>query len=365
MAAPLAPSRAESASPPTRVPVGILGATGTVGQEFIAFLAGHPWFEVTWLGASGRSAGKRYSDATTWRLTGDLPARFVNLPISECHPGGDAPRLVFSALDASAATEIEQAFAQAGHTIVSNARNHRMEGDVPLLIPDVNADHLGLLARQRTVRGWAGQIVTNPNCATVALAMSLAPLKVFGIRRIIVTTMQALSGAGYPGVPSLDSTANVIPYIAGEEQKLEQEVGKILGGIADGVVTPLDATVSASCNRVPVVDGHLISVSVDLADSVTETDLVAAWRHWRGVPQEMSLPSAPPFPVVYLDAPDRPQPRRDAGRDRGMTVSVGRLRRCPVLGWKFTALVHNTVRGAAGAAVLNAELLHAGGWLLG
>lgn len=360
-----APVRANTASPPTRIRVGILGATGTVGQEFIAFLDEHPWFEIAWLGASDRSAGKRYSEATGWRLAGDLPAHIANLTISECHPGSAAPRLLFSALDASVATEIERTFAHAGHTIVSNTRNHRMDRDVPLLIPEINADHLALLPRQRTSHGWTGQIVTNPNCSTVALAMSLAPLKVFGIRRVMVTTMQALSGAGYPGVPSVDSTANVIPFIAGEEEKLEQEVGKILGSITDGGVTPLDAAVSASCNRVPVVDGHLISVSVELAESVTEARLIAAWRQWRGVPQEMGLPSAPPSPIVYLDAPDRPQPRRDAGRDRGMTLSVGRLRRCPVLGWKFTALVHNTVRGAAGAAVLNAELLHAGGWLPG
>ena len=365
VAYPPAPARANSAAPPTRIPVGILGATGTVGQAFIAFLEDHPWFEVTWLGASDRSTGKRYGDATVWRLPGDLPVRIANLTVLGCHPDSDVPRLLFSALDAAAATDIERAFAQAGHTIVSNARNHRMDRDVPLLIPEINADHLALLARQHTSRSWTGQIVTNPNCATVALAMSLAPLTAFGIRQVMVTTMQALSGAGYPGVASLDSTANVIPFIAGEEEKLEQEVVKILGSINDAGVTPLAATVSASCNRVPVVDGHLISVSVELAESVTEAHLVDAWRQWRGVPQEMALPSAPPAPVVYLDAPDRPQPRRDAGRDRGMTVSVGRLRRCPVLGWKFTALAHNTVRGAAGAAVLNAELLHAGGWLPG
>lgn len=362
MAAPsTAPARA--AAPTSRIPVGILGATGTVGQEFIAFLNGHPWFELTWIGASDRSAGRRFRDATAWRLAGDVPSAIGELQVSECKTGNGAPRLLFSALDASVASEIEGELAAAGHTIVSNARNYRMMPDVPLLIPEINGDHLELLKLQRTNRGWSGQIVTNPNCSTVALAMALAPLRTFGIERVVVTTMQALSGAGYPGVPSLDSTANVIPYIAGEEEKMQEEAAKILGTLVSGAVAPHGAVVSASCNRVPVVDGHMVSVSVGLSADFTAEQLIGAWREWRGTPQLLALPSAPPCPIVYLDAPDRPQPRRDAARDRGMTVSVGRLRPCPVLGWKFTALVHNTVRGAAGAAVLNAELMHAGGWL--
>ena len=349
--------------PTTRIPVGILGATGTVGQELIAFLDDHPWIEVTWLGGSDRSSGRQYGGATTWRLAGDLPSPIADLTVADCRTGIGAPQLVFSALDSAVASDIEQAFARAGHTVVSNARNHRMDRVVPLLVPEINADHLALISRQRETHGWPGQIVTNPNCSTVALAMSLAPLRVFDIRRVLVTTMQALSGAGYPGVASLDCMANVIPFIAGEEEKLEQEVGKILGRLDDHGVVAHDVSVSASCNRVPVVDGHLISVSVEFGEAVTAPQLMAAWRLWIGAPQQMGLPSAPAFPIVYLDAPDRPQPRRDAHRDRGMTVSIGRLRPCPVLGWKFTALVHNTIRGAAGAAVLNAELLHAGGWL--
>lgn len=357
-----APARAVAA-PTTRIPVGILGATGTVGQEFLRFLDRHPWFEVRWVGASDRSAGKLYRDATSWRLSGDMPGGIGSVTVSECKPGTGAPPLLFSGLDSSVALEVEGAFAAAGHTIVSNAKNFRMESDVPLLIPEINADHLSLLKRQREGRGWRGQIVTNPNCSTVALAVSLAPLRAFGIRRVVVTTMQALSGAGYPGVPSLDSTANVIPHIAGEEEKIEREAGKILGSLEGGMVTPLDTAISASCNRVPVIDGHMMSVAVELAEDVSAEQLIGSWRTWRGRPQELGLPSAPASPIHYLDGVDRPQPRRDASRENGMAVSVGRLRRCPVLGWKFTALVHNTIRGAAGAAVLNAELMHADGWL--
>jgi aspartate-semialdehyde dehydrogenase len=333
-----------------------------VGQEFITFLQNHPWFDVTWLGASDRSAGKRYQDATAWRLGGDTPAYVRDLVVSESKPGG-APLLVFSAMDASVATEIEQAFAAAGHTIVSNSRNHRMDPDVPLLVPEINPGHLALLPYQKKTRGWKGQIVTNPNCSTIVLVMALAALKPFGIRRVIVSTMQAISGAGYPGVASMDINANVIPFIGGEEEKMERETQKILGDFNGNVISHLSAAVSAHCNRVPVVDGHTITVSVELEKKPSQDDILAAWRGWRGLPQRKGLPSAPPCPVIYMPHSDRPQPRRDVERENGMAVFVGRLRPCPVLDYKFVALGHNTVRGAAGAAVLNAELMRSEGWL--
>ncbi len=333
-----------------------------VGQEFVSFLRDHPWFDLTWLGASDRSAGKPYHEATTWRLGGETPSYVRDIIVSESKPEG-APKLVFSAMDASVATEIEQAFASAGHTVVSNSRNHRMDVDVPLLVPEINADHLKLIAIQQKQRGWKGQIVTNPNCSTSVLVMALAALKPFGIRRVVVATMQALSGAGYPGVASMDINANVVPFIGGEEEKMQQETQKILGDFAGQAVNPLETRVSAHCNRVPVVDGHTIAVSVEFEKKPTEAEILAAWRGWRGVPQERGLPSAPPCPVIYMQEKDRPQPRRDVERENGMAVFVGRLRPCPVLDYKFVALGHNTVRGAAGAAVLNAEVMKAEGYL--
>jgi aspartate-semialdehyde dehydrogenase len=345
-----------------RIPVGILGATGMVGQEFISFLNGHPWFDLTWLGASDRSAGKPYHEATSWRLGGEIPAYVRDIVVSESKPL-DAPRLVFSAMDASVATEIERAFAMAGHTVVSNSRNHRMEPDVPLLVPEINSDHLQVLPHQQRVRDWKGQIVTNPNCSTAVLVMALAPLKRFGIRRVMVTTMQAISGKGYPGEASMDITANVIPYIGGEEEKMQQETQKILGDFTGSAVAPLTAKVSASCNRVPVVDGHTLAVSVEFEKKPSVDDILAAFRGFRGVPQHKGLPSAPPCPVIYMTQNDRPQPRRDVERENGMAVFIGRLRECPVLDYKFIALGHNTVRGAAGAAVLNAEVMKAEGYL--
>jgi aspartate-semialdehyde dehydrogenase len=346
-----------------KIRVGVLGATGMVGQEFVQFLRDHPWFDLAWLGASDRSAGKPYREATTWRLGGITPAHVRDIVVSECKPSDDAPRLLFSAMDAAVATEIERAFAQAGHTIVSNSRNHRMDDDVPLLVPEINADHLQLIPEQQRKRGWHGQIVTNPNCSTVVLVMALAPLKQFGIRRVIVTTMQAISGAGYPGVASMDINANVIPFIGGEEDKMERETQKILGDFSHHRIEPLAAKVSAQCNRVPVVDGHTLCISVELEKKLSESEIIAAMRAWRGVPQQKGLPSAPPCPVVYMEEPDRPQPRRDVERENGMTVFIGRLRKCPVLDYKFVALGHNTVRGAAGAAVLNAELMREEGFL--
>ena len=331
-----------------------------VGQHFVKFLANHPWFEITFVGASDRSAGKKYNEATSWRLAGAMPEAVAALTVSECKPA-NAPKIVFSAMDASVATEIEQEFAKAGHTVVSNSRNHRMEADVPLLVPELNADHLGILALQKKSRGWSGQIVTNPNCSTIVLTMALGPLKQFGITRSVVTTMQAISGAGYPGVASMDITANVVPYIGSEEEKMETETQKILGACDGKAFTAHAMKLSATCNRVPVVDGHLVSVSVELSSKPSEADLRAAIESFTAVPQQLKLPSAPVRPVIYLPQQDRPQPRRDAERENGMAVFVGRLRACPVFDWKFLCLGHNTVRGAAGASVLNAELMQAQG----
>jgi aspartate-semialdehyde dehydrogenase len=343
-----------------KIEVGVLGATGMVGQHFVKFLRNHPWFDLTWVGASDRSAGKRYSEATSWRLEGDLPANIAGLQVQACKPG-NAPRIVFSAMDASVATEIEQAFAAAGHVVVSNSRNHRMEADVPLLVPEINYEHLRAITKQQQSRGWKGFIVTNPNCSTIVMTLGLAPLKPFGIRKIMASTLQAISGAGYPGVASMDIIANVIPFIGGEEPKMETETQKILGEYAEGEFRPLNAKVSAHCNRVPVVDGHMVCISVELDQKVGLDTIRRAFNEYTSLPQKHNLPSAPKQPVVYLEAADRPQPRRDIDRGSGMTVTVGRLRECPVFDYKFIACGHNTIRGAAGAAVLNAELMLAEG----
>jgi aspartate-semialdehyde dehydrogenase len=345
-----------------KIEVGILGATGMVGQHFIKFLDGHPQFELTWLGASERSAGKRYSEAAKWHLGGAAPDAIAGLKVEEAKPG-NAPQLLFSAMDASVATEIEQAFAKAGHVVVSNSKNHRMDHDVPLLVPEINPDHLKLIPGQQRQRGWKGQIVTNPNCSTVVLTMGLGPLRQFGITRVVATTMQAISGAGYPGVPSMDIVANVVPFIGGEEEKMQQETQKILGHYAGDRIEPLAAKVSAHCNRVPVVDGHTVTISVEFSSNPTEADLRNAFETFSSIPQERNLPSAPKRPVQYMTESDRPQPRKDAERERGMAAFIGRLRPCPVFDWKFVALGHNTIRGAAGAAVLNAELMHSEGLL--
>jgi aspartate-semialdehyde dehydrogenase len=346
----------------TRIEVGILGATGMVGQHFIRFLQGHPWFDLKWLGASDRSAGKRYADAMTWHSAGIVPDSIKDLTVEECKPG-NAPRLLFSAMDAGVATEIERAFAEAGHVVVSNSRNHRMERDVPLLVPEVNPDHLRLVPGQQRARGWKGQIVTNPNCSTIGLVMALGPLKQFGISKVIVSTMQAVSGAGYPGVASMDILGNVVPYIGMEEEKMQQETQKILGEFKGDHIEPLAAKVSAHCNRVAVVDGHTETVSLEFSSKPSQSDLRNAFDTFRGVPQQRELPSAPPRPVIYMQEANRPQPRKDAERERGMAAFVGRLRECPALDFKFVVLSHNTIRGAAGAAVLNAELMHSEGML--
>lgn len=342
--------------------VGILGGTGMVGQHFIRFLQGHPWFKLTWLGASDRSAGKKLKDATSWRLDGDIPPETAQIIVSESKPA-NAPRLVFSAMDASIATEIEREFAQAGHIVVSNSRNHRMELDVPLVVAEVNPGHLELLHAQQRNRGWKGMIVTNPNCSTIVLTMALAPLSKFGIQRVIAATLQAVSGAGYPGVASMDIIGNIVPFIGSEEEKMQQETQKILGGIANGQSVPLAARVSAHCNRVSVVDGHVVTASVEFAHKPTVADVQSAIESFQSVPQQRKLPSAPAHPLVYAPQSDRPQPRRDAMRENGMAVTVGRIRECPVLDIKLVACGHNTIRGAAGAAVLNAELMASEGFL--
>ena len=346
----------------TPIEVGILGATGTVGQQFVHLLSRHPWFRPVWLAASERSEGRAYRDAAPWRLASPLPDAAAEMTVEQAVPG-QGPRLVFSALDASVAHELEGAFAAAGHVVVSNARNYRMDADVPLLVPEVNPGHLELLRRQSLQRGWRGAIVTNPNCSTVFLAMALAALRPFGLRSCLVTTLQAVSGAGYPGVPSLDILGNVIPFIAGEEPKIETETRKILGTCGPEGVTPHGVVLSAQTTRVPVLDGHTESIAVTLEQRPALPDVQDAFARFTGIPQELGLPTAPEAPIVYLDAPNRPQPRLDVERDGGMTVSIGRLRECPVLGYKFIALGHNTVRGAAGAAILNAELMIAQGWM--
>jgi aspartate-semialdehyde dehydrogenase len=349
-----------------RMDVGVLGATGMVGQQFVALLADHPWFRPAWLAASERSEGRSYGEAAAWHLTDPPPASIASMRVDACTPGR-GPRLVFSGLDATAAKDIEPAFANAGHLVISNARNYRMDPSVPLLIPEINPSHLALLSRQRREHGWPGAIVTNPNCSTVVLAMVLAPLRQYGLRAVNVTTLQAVSGAGYPGVASLDILGNVIPAISGEEEKMQSETQKILGKLDEEGenVSPHLVVVSAHTTRVSVIDGHTEMVSIKLDDSPSLDEVRSALASWRGRPQELKLPTAPPAPIVCMDEPNRPQPRLDVGRDGGMAVSVGRLRPCPVLGLKLVALGHNTIRGAAGAAVLNAELMVADGWIDG
>jgi aspartate-semialdehyde dehydrogenase len=342
------------------IEVGVLGATGMVGQQFVSRLANHPWFRCTWLAASERSEGKTYKSVAPWKLSTPIPGGSADRIVSACVPG-QGPKVVFSGLDASVAGDIEGAFADAGHIVISNARNFRMDPLVPLLIPEINADHLSLIGEQRSEKGWSGAIVTNPNCSTIVLAIALAPLKPFNIRAVIVSTMQAVSGAGYPGVPSLDILGNVVPFIGGEEEKMESETLKILG--SDGGRTWYPAVVSAHTNRVPVIDGHTMTVSVAFEQKVPIEAVADAMRNFAGRPQELWLPSAPQPPIVLTEEPNRPQPRLDAELGGGMAITIGRLRECPVMHAKFVALGHNTIRGAAGAAILNAELMHSEGLL--
>jgi aspartate-semialdehyde dehydrogenase len=353
----------------SKIPVGILGATGTVGQRFIQLLHEHPWFEITWLAASDRSAGKLYPEAAKWNLATPIPAKIAAMKVSAAAPDSSTPKLVFAALDATAAQQIEPAFAEAGHAVVSNSSAFRMAEDVPLIIPEVNGDHVPLIKTQKWYKKNGGFMVTNPNCSAIGLVLALAPLHHrFGIDKIFVATMQAISGAGYPGVPSMDILGNVIPYIAKEEDKMEAETRKLLGSLVENSlngarVVDADLTLSAHCNRVAVEDGHTESVSLKLRKPATAEEIIDAWNEFRCLPQKLKLPTAPEQPVIYESAPDRPQPRLDRDRGRGMSAVCGRLRPCNIFDWKFTVLSHNTIRGAAGAAVLNGELLKAQGYI--
>lgn len=345
----------------SRIPVSILGATGTVGQKFVRLLDGHPWFEVVAVAASEQSAGKRYGEVVRWREPVPVPDRIADLVVRPCAVPLEGA-IAFSALDNSVAGAVERAFAAAGKYVVTNASAHRMHPLVPLVVPEINADHLGLLARQRAVEGWTGGIVANPNCTTIGLVLALAPLnQAFGVTKLIVSTMQAISGSGYPGVPSLDILGNVIPFIGGEEEKVESETRKILGALGDARIEEASIAVSAHTNRVAVIDGHTETVSVAFRDRITPDGAKAAWRAWKGNEAARALPSTPPHIVWVDERPDRPQPRLDLERGGGMTVSVGRARPCHVLDLRFVLLSHNTVRGAAGAAIQNAELLVAQG----
>jgi len=346
-------------APPRRKPrVAVLGATGAVGQAFVRLLVNHPWFELVEVAASERSAGKSYGEAARWIGDEALPASVGAMQVLPCDPGAVTAEIVFSALDSSVAGEAEEAFARAGRFVLSNAKNHRMDSDVPLVIAEVNPDHLDILAAQRKLRGWNGAIVTNGNCASIVAALALAPIQQrFGITQIIATTMQAVSGAGYPGVPSLDILGNVVPYIADEERKVEEELQKFLGTAANDHIDPASFVTSAHCNRVAVEHGHTVTLSVKLPKPAPVEAVREAFATWTGAEDARGLPSAPERPVILMEQPDRPQPRRDVDAGRGMSVSVGRLRADPVLDVKLVAMGHNIVRGAAGASVLNAELL--------
>ncbi|MGL4648090.1 MAG: aspartate-semialdehyde dehydrogenase [Caldilineaceae bacterium] len=353
-----------------KIPVGVLGATGAVGQRFVQMLEGHPWFEVVALFASERSAGKRYADACRWNLRGDMPQAVRGMVLRECVPSNTTPegcRIVFSALPSETAGEIEAAFAQAGFIVCSNARNHRYDVDVPLLIPEVNPEHLAMIPVQQARRGWSGYITTNPNCSTTHLVSALHPLhQRFGVTKCFVVTMQAISGAGYPGVSSMDILDNVVPYISGEEEKMEhKEPHKLLGHFNGQGVDYADFVVSAHCNRVPVRNGHLLAVSVEFVRKPSIEEVLEAWREYAPLAQQLKLPSAPQPAIVYDERADRPQPRLDrlAGSVPGMATVVGRLRPDPLFHIKFMALGHNTIRGAAGGSLLNAELLVAQGYL--
>jgi aspartate-semialdehyde dehydrogenase len=346
-----------------KLPIGILGATGVVGQRFIQMLEHHPWFEVAWLAASDRSEGKTYAEAVRWRLRTAIPSNIAAMKVSPATPQG-APKIIFAALDASIAAEMEPRFAEAGCAVVSNSSALRMKSDVPLVIPEVNAAHIGLISSQDWRKKSGGYVVTNPNCSAIGLVLALAPLQQhFGLEAVMAVTMQAVSGAGYPGVASLDILGNVIPYIRNEEEKMEEETLKLLGQMNGTKIIPAAFAMSAQCNRVAVEDGHTESIAIKLKKKAKPEEIIAAWNGYRAEPQELNLPSAPKNPVLYVEANDRPQPRFDLDTGAGMTTVVGRLRPCGVLDWKFTVLSHNTIRGAAGAAVLNAELLKAKGYL--
>lgn len=344
--------------------VGILGATGVVGQRFIQLLEDHPQFEVAALAASGRSQGKTYAEACTWRLPGEMPKLVRSIAVQSPAPPLDCD-FVFSSLPGKIAGDAEDSFARAGYPVITNSSSHRMGADVPLLIPEVNPEHLELIGPQRAAHGYGrGYIVTNPNCSTIVIAMALAPLhRSFGVESCIATTMQAISGAGYPGVASLDIADNVLPFIGGEEEKIESETVKILGRVDGATIKIAGMSVSAQCHRVNVIDGHLAAMRVKLARPASLEQVREALASFRALPQELNLHSAPARPIIVRDEVDRPQPRLDRDAGRGMSVTVGRIAPDSVLDYRFVALGHNTIRGAAGAAILNAELLVALGRL--
>ncbi|NLF12108.1 MAG: aspartate-semialdehyde dehydrogenase [Anaerolineaceae bacterium] len=344
-----------------RIPVGVLGATGAVGQRFVQLLAGHPWFELTAVAGSERSAGRRYGEACRWVIGGDPPPEVAALTVRPLEPGLPA-RLVFSALPGGVARDVEESFARAGYAVCSNAAACRQDPSIPLLCPEVNAGHLALVRRQKAERGWSGFIVTSPNCTTTGIVLPLKPLdEAFGLERVQAVSMQATSGAGYPGVASLDILGNVVPYIDGEECKIEQETVLLLGRLVDGRREPAAVAVSAQANRVPVLDGHTTCLSLGFRRPPAVEEAVAALEGFRGPEVVRGLPSAPERPVVVRREPDRPQPQRDRDAGGGMAVSVGRVRPCPLLDLRLVSVSHNTLRGAAGGAVLNAELLVAEG----
>lgn len=345
----------------SRIPVVVLGATGTVGQKLVRLLDRHPWFEVAALTASDASAGRRYGDVVRWRETTPLPERAADLVIQSSREPLGFP-LAFSALDTQAAVELEPVWAASGAVIVTNASPFRMEPDTPLVIAEVNADHLALLATQRAGRGWKGAVVANPNCTTTGLVLALAPLhRALGVERLFVSTMQATSGAGWPGVASLDIVGNVVPFIGGEEEKVERETRKLLGKAGGGAIAEAPIVVSAHTNRVPVIDGHTETVSVGFSRSTTPDEVASILSSWRADPAIAALPSSPERPVFVDPRQDRPQPRLDLEAGGGMSVTVGRIRPCPILGIRLVLLSHNTIRGAAGATIQNAELLVSAG----
>ena len=346
-----------------KIPVAILGATGLVGQRLVQMLAGHPWFEVCALAASDNSVGRRYAEAVKWHLGSDMPAYAREMIVQPCEPKYDAP-LIFSALPSDVAGEIEDRFAAAGCLVSSNAASHRMDAIVPLIIPEVNASHLDLVNVQRAQRKSSGAIICNPNCSTIHLTLALKPLAdQFGLRRVIVSTMQALSGAGYPGVASLDILDNVVPFIGGEEKKLESEPLKILGKVEGARTVNADFKISAACNRVATSDGHMETASIELVEKAPLDAVRRALAEFCAEPQQLKLPTAPAHPIIVRDEVDRPQPRLDRDAEGGMATIIGRLRACSVLDYKFVLLGHNTIRGAAGGTLLNAELLYARGFL--
>ncbi len=335
----------------SKIKVGILGATGNVGQRFVQLFANHPWFEVAALAASEKSVGRKYKEVVHWNVSDSIPAGFADMIVGRCEPTLSVP-LVFSALDSTAAGDVEETFAKKGYAVISTASNHRMDKDVPMLIPEVNPGHLSLIKYQQKRWKSKGFIVVKPNCTTTGLCLALKPLHdAFCIKKVFVVSLQAVSGAGYPGVPSLDILDNVVPYIKGEEEKMEQETLKILG---DEKIA-----ITAHCNRVPVRNGHLECVTIEFAKKPGVSQVIKALKNFKGLPQELGLPSAPKNPVIYREEQDRPQPILDRDAGKGMVVTVGRVRKANVLDISLTLLVHNTQRGAAGGAVLTAELLHA------